>query len=175
MVECTPNKATVIKRLAEAEASLKKLQQAVNAAFAPPEAMTAAFVMTWRGQLSIVCVAREGKAEGCLDSRGQRAHSAMTLEIKRGQRFGTLTVINGERRGWCARCDCGALRFVASNALASGRTRSSGCLRKSRAGEALTAERLREVLSYNPKTGLLTRRIRCGRIARCGTARSWDT
>src|SRR5574343_615413 len=50
-----------------------------------------------------------------------------------GQTYGRLTVIRdtGERSGTAVRfecqCSCGAIRFVTSNHLRSGRTQSCGC------------------------------------------------
>lgn len=53
-----------------------------------------------------------------------------------GQRFGRLVVlglvaINPSNRSiWCCRCDCGALKEIASDALKKGTTLSCGCLHK---------------------------------------------
>jgi hypothetical protein len=51
-----------------------------------------------------------------------------------GQRFGRLVVISmsikqGNRRGFMCRCDCGAERFVLGCSLKGGSTSSCGCLR----------------------------------------------
>jgi hypothetical protein len=48
-----------------------------------------------------------------------------------GQRFGFLTVevldrFENSRRYWRCRCDCGAIRFVTTQNLRSGNTRSCG-------------------------------------------------
>lgn len=60
------------------------------------------------------------------------------------QRFGRLVVIclTNKRQWahviWLCRCDCGNLTEVSSNSLLMGLTRSCGCLRKERVGQAHT-------------------------------------
>lgn len=83
-----------------------------------------------------------------------------------GARFGLLTVIREEparRRGavhWQCACDCGVQPVVSGSNLRRGKTRSCGCLRKAprakKPKEELTAEKARELLSYDPGTGVLT-------------------
>ena len=48
-----------------------------------------------------------------------------------GKRFGNLVVQKYEDKGkWSCLCDCGAIRLVMANKLATGHTRSCGCLKR---------------------------------------------
>jgi hypothetical protein len=55
------------------------------------------------------------------------------VAIKRGDRFGRLTVmrlesVEGRRRLWRCRCDCGRHKVVPTRYLTSKETKSCGCL-----------------------------------------------
>jgi hypothetical protein len=85
-----------------------------------------------------------------------------------GQRFGRLVVVEripGSRKSrakWRCVCDCGAWTEVPTGKLTAGLIRSCGCRRTKEGREnfvrkahvPLTAERLRELLAYDPETGL---------------------
>jgi hypothetical protein len=85
-----------------------------------------------------------------------------------GERFGRWTVKEhaGSRDGalWRAACDCGTERVVSGSSLRNGESQSCGCLGREKAAERnrarpkvvhapLTAERVRELLTYDPWDG----------------------
>jgi hypothetical protein len=79
-----------------------------------------------------------------------------------GMRFGRFTVLKRVNYKWKCACDCGGTAIVDGNGLRSGRCLSCGCIRKekhpnlipkSRWQKYPSAERLRQVLSYDPLTG----------------------
>jgi hypothetical protein len=57
----------------------------------------------------------------------------MKVEDFSAVKFGRLTVIEQAGKIWLCRCDCGQLRFVASNSLKTGNTKSCGCFQKDQA------------------------------------------
>jgi hypothetical protein len=62
---------------------------------------------------------------------GRRAYSEDLI----GQTFGRLSVAgvapyNGHSKRWICVCDCGAVKYIATEKLASGHTKSCGCLRR---------------------------------------------
>ncbi len=94
-----------------------------------------------------------------------------SIVIQDGQRFGRLTVVReiplaaGQRR--CAECicDCGVVKAIRLSELASGGTRSCGCLHR-----ALSAESLRRVRPDGRTHGLHSHPLYktwSGMIARC--------
>lgn len=98
-----------------------------------------------------------------------------------GMRFGRLTALrpgekSGRHRTWYCICDCGAETMPNANSLRQGNTRSCGCLkaelsqrsRPKKVRTALTAERLREVLYYEPLTGVFRWKVDKARLAQCG-------
>lgn len=78
-----------------------------------------------------------------------------------GRRIGRLTVTSQHRRQgprrlvhWLCECDCGGSRWIRADGLASGRTRSCGCISKEQlASEATRAIRLSAVATHKESRG----------------------
>jgi hypothetical protein len=115
------------------------------------------------------CMYRIGAGYRTRDCRNLGVQSVVVrrIEVQSGQRFGRLTVVaeiepKRDRRGYPYRlaactCDCGSKATARLGSLASGHTRSCGCLKRESAGE-------------RPNRGLITHPLYAtwaGMLARC--------
>lgn len=104
-----------------------------------------------------------------------------------GKRFTKLLVIrktsNRKNSGvmWECLCDCGGTHLVPSSRLNNGTTKSCGCLAARPSGGKviktrlnLSVDRLRMLLSYNPETGVFTRRDD-GPGVKAGDKAGWES
>jgi hypothetical protein len=88
-----------------------------------------------------------------------------------GKRFGRLIVIKdtGERKNnyinWMCKCDCGKISKIVTGNLASGHTRSCGCLNKEMTIKRSTTHGMSRTRPYD---------IWCGMIKRCLNPKAED-
>ncbi len=107
-----------------------------------------------------------------------------------GQRFGMLVAIryvppgvDGPRRHWVCRCDCGAIARIAPCSLHGGRSRSCGCQQGRRAhalnpGQVFGRLTLLEQAGVSSNGGVLWRcQCECGYVGRfrAGNLKSGNT
>ena len=98
---------------------------------------------------------------GISDSAGRKRAQEQRLIDLTGQRFAKLVVtelagFDASRNAWwkCS-CDCGRNDVIALGLqLRKGKIKCCGCLSRAEKHVPLTAERLRKLLTYDPKTGL---------------------
>jgi hypothetical protein len=84
-------------------------------------------------------------------------------KLMKGERFGSWTVIEYDEDYCLCRCDCGVRKFVLTNNLIRGLSRSCGCLRKKLCGEKFTKHGRRGTRLYT---------IWCDMKARCNNKNS---
>lgn len=91
----------------------------------------------------------DSRSCGCLRRDG------LFKDIK-GKRFGRLLVLDlasnatgGDVSKWRCKCDCGTVKVIAGNSLASGKTQSCGCLQKETiAQQAIKSEEQLEASAF---------------------------